>query len=130
MEYLERIESKVNNVLISEIPNPLTLEGVEYLLGLNTFNEVPKILLKVCPVLMECNILSNAETYSKENKEVFVEKGTELIERLINMYKQLLGIEHLKNPNHDLDISINSYIGVLSKKIGKYEEYYIKELNQ
>ena len=112
-----------------EIPeNILDLDGVEYLLKLNTFNEVPSVLSHVAPYLIDYSLLSKSEEYSKAKYEEYVEKGTEIIERLLGLYKSM-NVD-LSNA-YELDLKYNTslyeaskwYIQALSNKIGKSEEY-------
>lgn len=106
-----------------EIPeNILSLEGVEYLLQLNTFNEVPTVLSFVAPSIVEYSFLCDPSKYSKDEYDEYVEKGTEIIERLLGLYKEL-GI-NLEEDNSDLILASKLYISYLSNKIGKSDEYY------
>lgn len=112
-----------------EVPeNILELEGVEYLLKLNTFNEVPTVLDIVAPVLVDYKLLSEASTYSGAIKEDYVKKGTEIIERLLSLYKamniDLAKAEELDSENNTtLFKSSKWYIETLASEIGKSEEY-------
>lgn len=117
------IEGKVSGNY--EIPdNILGLEGIEYLRKLNLFDEVPLILSYCMPSLVEYNIVCHPiREYSKEQYEKYVKEGTELIEGLIQMYKDIFGIEHLKNMDSNIDLSINMFINCLSGKINKSGEY-------
>ena len=112
-----------------EIPeNILDLEGVEYLLKLNTFNEVPSVLSFIAPYLVDYSILANTEDYSEAKTEEYVEKGTEIIERLLGLYNSM-GIDLAKAEEIDLERNTNLfesskwYITALASKIGKSEEY-------
>lgn len=121
------IENKYSGTI--EVPeNILDLEGVEYLLELNTFNEVPTVLRIVAPVLVEYKLLSEASTYSGAKKETYVEKATEIIERLLSLY-EALGIDLAEaesiDSEHNTDLCKSSkyYIETLASEIGKSEEY-------
>ena len=112
-----------------ELPeNILGLDGVEYLLKLNTFNEVPSVLSFIAPYLVDYSILANTEDYSEAKKEEYVEKGTEIIERLLGLYNSM-GIDLAKAEEIDLERNTNLfesskwYIESLASKIGKSEEY-------
>ena len=112
-----------------EIPeNILDLEGVEYLLKLNTFNEVPSVLSHVAPYLVDYSLLAKTKQYSKAKYEEYVEKGTEIIERLLGLYKSM-NVDLAKAEEIDLKNNTNLfesskwYITALASKIGKSEEY-------
>ena len=106
-----------------EIPeNILSLEGVEYLLKLNIFNEVPTVLSFVAPSIVEYSFLFDPSDYSEDKYDEYVEKGTEIIERLLGLYKEL-GI-NLEEDNSNLILASKFYISYLSNKIGKSDEYY------
>lgn len=101
-----------------EIPaNILELEGVEYLLKLNIFNEVPVVLNFVAPYLYAYSITADISNYSTDVKEAYVEKGSKLIETLLMMYKDF-NID-LKTSTHDLIIASKLYIQYLARCIGK-----------
>ena len=111
-----------------EIPeNILELEGVEYLLKLNVFNEVPKVLMIVGGKLIDYNIISKTSEYSGAKYKEYVEKGTELIERLLGFYKELgVDLATKTDIKHDwIYVSAKWYINLLASKIGKSEEYKI-----
>ena len=121
------IENKFSGTL--EVPeNILDLEGVEYLLQLNTFNEVPTVLRIVAPILVDYKLLSEASGYSEAKYEEYVEKGTEIIERLLSLYDSL-GIDLAEadeiDSEHNTDLLKSSkwYIETLASKIGKSEVY-------
>ena len=77
-----QLENKVSGSF--EVPeNILDLEGVEYLLKLNIFNEVPTVLTIVAPSLVEYNILSEASDYPEAKYEEYVEKGSKIIENIL-----------------------------------------------
>jgi len=122
-----QLENKVSGSF--EVPeNILDLEGVEYLLKLNTFNEVPTVLNIVAPVLVDYKLLSEASGYLEDKKEEYVEKGTEVIERLLGLYKtmniDLAKAEELDSENNTtLFKSSKWYIEALASNIGKSEEY-------
>lgn len=122
-----QLENKVSGSF--EVPeNILDLEGVEYLLKLNTFNEVPTVLNIVAPVLEDYKLLSEASGYPEDKKEEYVEKGTEVIERLLGLYKtmniDLAKAEELDSENNTtLFKSSKWYIEALAYNIGKSEEY-------
>lgn len=122
-----QLENKVSGSF--EVPeNILDLEGVEYLLKLNTFNEVPTVLNIVAPVLGDYKLLSEASGYPEDKKEEYVEKGTEVIERLLGLYKtmniDLAKAEELDSENNTtLFKSSKWYIESLASNIGKSEEY-------
>lgn len=122
-----QLENKVSGSF--EVPeNILDLEGVEYLLKLNTFNEVPTVLNIVAPVLVDYKLLSEASGYPEDKKEEYVEKGTEVIERLLSLYKtmniDLAKAEELDSENNTtLFKSSKWYIESLASNIGKSEEY-------
>lgn len=122
-----QLENKVSGSF--EVPeNILDLEGVEYLLKLNTFNEVPTVLNIVAPVLVDYKLLSEASGYPEDKKEEYVEKGTEVIERLLGLYKtmniDLAKAEELDSENNTtLFKSSKWYIEALAYNIGKSEEY-------
>ena len=122
-----QLENKVSGSF--EVPeNILDLEGVEYLLKLNTFNEVPTVLNIVAPVLVDYKLLSEASGYPEDKKEEYVEKGTEVIERLLGLYKtmniDLAKAEELDSENNTtLFKSSKWYIESLASNIGKSEEY-------
>lgn len=108
-----------------EIPeNIISLEGVEYLLKLNTFNEVPTVLTYVAPYLMEYRVLAKTSEYSEAKYNEYVEKGTELIERLLALYDSL-GIDLAKITISDESLFLASkwYIRALANEIGKSKEY-------
>ena len=114
------VENKVSGSF--KVPdNILDLEGVEYLLKLNIFNEVPTVLSFVAPYLVEYSLLCNSSKYSEETRAVYVEKGSKLIENLLGLYKEL-GVD-LANSEENLIVASRMYIIVLSSKIGKSEEY-------
>lgn len=107
-----------------EIPsNILELEGVEYLLKLNIFNEVPVVLSFVAPYLFEYNMTVNTSKYSTDTKEAYVKKGSKLIENILMMYKEF-NID-LKTSTHDLVIASKMYIQYLARCIGKAGIYDI-----
>ena len=121
------IENRISGSF--ELPeNILGLDGVEYLLKLNTFNEVPSVLSYISPYLVDYSILANTEDYSEAKKEKYVEKGTEIIERLLGLYNSM-GIDLAKAEEIDLERNTNLfesskwYIEALASKIGKAEEY-------
>lgn len=111
-----------------EIPeNILELEGVEYLLKLNIFNEVPKVLQIVGAKLIDYSIISRTSEYSEAKYKEYVEKGTELIERLLGFYKEL-GVDLATKTDIEYDwiyVSSKMYITSLASKIGKSEEYNV-----
>ena len=105
-----------------EVPeNILDLEGVEYLLKLNIFNEVPTVLTIVAPSLVEYNILSEASDYPEAKYEEYVEKGSKIIENILGMYKSFK--INLANTDEYLFLASKWYIEALASKIGKSEEY-------
>ena len=122
-----QLENKVSGSF--EVPeNILDLEGVEYLLKLNTFNEVPTVLNIVAPFLADYKLFSEASGYPEDKKEEYVEKGTEVIERLLGLYKtmniDLAKAEELDSENNTtLFKSSKWYIEALAYNIGKSEEY-------
>ena len=122
-----QLENKVSGSF--EVPeNILDLEGVEYLLKLNTFNEVPTVLNIVAPFLADYKLFSEASGYPEDKKEEYVEKGTEVIERLLGLYKtmniDLAKAEELDSENNTtLFKSSKWYIEALASNIGKSEEY-------
>ncbi|MBR3347968.1 MAG: hypothetical protein IKG36_00940, partial [Mycoplasmataceae bacterium] len=99
----------------------LDLEGVEYLLKLNIFNEVPKVLSIVAPSLVEYEAISEASDYSKEKYEEYVEKGSKIIENLLAMYKEFK-IDLATTEEYIFQAS-KGYIEFLASNIGKSEEY-------
>ena len=103
--------------------NILDLEGVEYLLKLNIFNEVPTVLSFVAPSLVEYSLLFRASDYSEAKYKEYVEKGSKLIENLLGLYKEL-GID-LATSEENLVVASRFYIMALASKIGKSEEYNI-----
>lgn len=108
-----------------EIPeNILDLEGVEYLLKLNIFNEVPTVLTFVAGSIVEYSITSKASSYSEETKAVYVEKATKLIENIIGVFKEFK-IDLYDKATDEINLAICSkfYITYLAKNIGKSEEY-------
>lgn len=107
-----------------EIPaNILELEGVEYILKLNIFNEVPVVLSFVAPYLFEYSQAANISNYSVDTKETYVEKGSKLIDNLLMFYKDF-GID-LKTSTHDLIIASRLYMQYLARCIGKAGIYDI-----
>lgn len=108
-----------------EIPeNMLDLEGVEYLLKLNIFNEVPTVLTYVAPYVVEYSITSKASEYSEEVKAVYVEKATKLIENIIGCFKEFkIDLYSEATDKNNLAMCSKIYISYLAKKIGKSEEY-------
>lgn len=101
-----------------EIPsNILELEGVEYLLKLNIFNEVPVVLSFVAPYIFDYMFTANISNYSDETKAVYVEKATELIERVLGLYKEL-GID-LEAATLDVCVASKMYIQALASCINK-----------
>lgn len=111
-----------------EIPeNILDLEGVEYLLKLNIFNEVPKVMQVVGGKLIDYSITSKASGYSETKYKEYVAKGSELIERMLAFFEEL-GVDLATKTdikNDYLYISHKWYINSLANKIGKYEEYHV-----
>lgn len=123
LEEIVELKLKKNKLII---PNPLTLEGVNHLLKLNTFNELPNRLYQVAPLLVEYYLISDVSTYSKEIKREYNKNATKLIDRIINLY-DFLNYD-LKTSKRPLDVSIKMYIQCLAKNIGKskeYKHYYI-----
>ena len=123
----EGFRFRINGVSSTfEVPeNIIGIEGVEYLLKLNTFNEVPSVLTYVAPYLMEYRTLAKTNEYSEEKKVDYVEKGTELIERLLALYDSL-GVDLAKvrvGTDNDLLVASKWYIEALASEIGKSEEY-------
>ena len=117
------IENKVSGTF--EVPeNMLDLEGVEYLLKLNIFNEVPTVLTYVAKAIVEYSITSKASGYSEEVKAVYVKKASELIENIIGAFKEFK-IDLYDRATDEINLAICSkfYISYLAKKIGKSEEY-------
>ena len=108
-----------------EVPeNILDLEGVEYLLKLNIFNEVPTVLTFVAPSIVEYSILSEAIDYSEEKYKEYVEKATKIIRNIIGAFKEF-GIDLFSEATNDNNLAFCSkcYITYLAKNIGKSEEY-------
>ena len=97
-----------------EIPeNMLDLEGVEYLLKLNIFNEVPTVLTFVAPTIVEYSITSKASEYSEEVKAVYVEKATKLIENIIGCFKEFK-IDLYDKATDEINLAICSMTEALS----------------
>jgi len=126
----EGFKSKIGGVSSTfEIPeNIISLEGIEYLLKLNTFNEVPSVLTYVAPYLMEYRVLAKTDEYSEAKKEAYVEKGTELIERLLSLYNAMNvdlanAVEIDLKHNTDLYKCSKWFIEALASEIGKSEQY-------
>lgn len=108
-----------------EVPeNILSLEGVEYLLKLNIFNEVPSVLTYVAPAIVDYSILFKASDYSEAKFKEYVEKATELIENIIGAFKEF-GIDLYSEATDENNLALCSkfYISYLATKIGKSEEY-------
>lgn len=108
---------------IGILPNLLTLDGVETLLGSNMFNEVPRLLSYLMPSLIEFKLLASVEIgeYSKEKYKVYVEKSEKLIQRL-NAFMN--SDEFFKDD--DWKTIFVFYINALSQMIGKKDEYFIE----
>ena len=109
-----------------EIPeNILDLEGVEYLLKLNIFNEVPKVMQIVAGKLIDYNIISKASDYSEAKFKEYKAKATELIERMLGLFEELgVDLATITDVEQDyLYISHKWFITTLASKIGKSEEY-------
>ena len=105
-----------------EVPdNILDLEGVEYLLKLNIFNEVPTVLSFIAPYLVEYSLVFKASDYPEAKYKEYVEKGTKLIENLLGLYNEL-GMD-LATSEENLVVASRLYIMALASKIGKSEEY-------
>ena len=135
------LENKASGNL--EIPeNILDLEGVEYLLNLNIF-EVLTVLSITGHYLPCYNMISKAEEYSEEEKAVYVEKGSEIIERLLGFHNamgiDLAKAEEIDSEHSDLVKSSKWYIETLASKIGmaindvgiEYEiNEYVNEFNK
>ena len=109
-----------------EIPeNILDIEGVEYLLKLNIFNEVPKVIQIVGGRLIDYNIISKASDYSENKFKEYEAKATELIERMLGLFEEL-GVDLATKTDIEQDylyISHKWFITTLASKIGKSEEY-------
>ena len=114
------IEKKVSGSF--DVPeNILDLEGVEYLLKLNIFNEVPTVLSIVAPSLAEYEVLSEASEYSEEKYKEYVEKGCRIIENLLGMYKSFK--IDLGTAEEYIFQASKGYITYLAANIGKSETY-------
>ena len=108
---------------IGVLPNLLTLDGVETLLGSNMFNEVPQLLSYLMPSLIEFKLLATNEvgTYPKEKYDVYVEKSEKLLQRL-NAFMNSNDFFD----NDDWKTIFIFYINALANMIGKTDEYFIE----
>lgn len=109
------------------LPNPLTLSGVENLLGRNMVNEVPNILRMIAPSIVEFGLLADKEikNYSDDEMKLFVEKSEMLINNIQEMMKIFFDNvnENSSQNAKDLKFSLNIYCGYLATRIGKEDNY-------
>lgn len=108
---------------IGVLPNLLTLDGVETLLGSNMFNEVPQLLSYLMPSLIEFRLVATYEVgkYSKAKKELYVEKSEKLLQRL----NAFMNSDDFFSDDDWKTIFI-FYINALARLIGKEDEYFIE----
>jgi len=96
------------------LPNIFTLEGVQNLLNLNMFNEVPNVLINAYSKYIELALMSDnaLESYSKPTAELYVEKAEKLSTNLLAFLNESTYAE-----DSDVRTAIEHYVNYLGIRI-------------
>ena len=95
------------------IPNPFTLDGVENLLNRNINNEIPIIIKKLAPSMIDFKIMANKEIpkYTYDEFELFIAKSQQLIDNIKSMMESNgLNKENGNIKQMDIQNSLKNYI--------------------
>lgn len=96
------------------LPNIFTLDGVENLLNLNVFNEVPTVLINAYSHYIQLALMSDKvlESYSKPTAELYVEKAEKLSNNLLAFVN-----EYNISEDSDIGTAIEHYVNYLKIRI-------------
>lgn len=96
------------------LPNIFTLDGVENLLKLNIYNEVPNVLINAYSHYIQFGLMSDKvlESYSKPTAKLYVGKAEKLSDNLLSFVN-----ESDISENTDLKNVIDHYVNYLKLRI-------------
>lgn len=92
------------------LPNPFTVEGIDNLLSLNIYNEVPNVLVNIYPYLIQLALLSDKviEDYSLATAKLYVAKAKKFSNNLNSFVEESKASE-----DSDIRIAIEHYVNYL-----------------